>query len=253
MKTIITIALLLAACGGQDFNNQEGVAGASDGPEPVLVAGSVNPGAGGSEASGGSGATVDSQNGGSAVTPATGGSSASSGGESMAGSEATPGGKSGTGGANNPGTAGAGDSAGAPGPAAGSGGTTPTCQPKSWEEACAGLTCGKADSGCDSEYVCGSCSGITECVEGQCQITCETAGLECGEHHGPEADLSCGECSQGQDCGVVAAGKCSTCKAVGQSPAVCPSSMVLWRSCGEAPVADCWHPPDADPFVWCCL
>ena len=256
MKNILGLflALLLLACGaGQDFSHQGGAAGAEFGPVTAGAAahemplGSVNPGAGGS-AEGGSRAAEDPHNGGgSAVTPATGGGPTSSGGQSTAGSPAAPGGEGGTGG-----TGGELVAAGVAGsPAAGSGGTGSTCTPQSWDAACAGRSCGKAPTGCGDDYVCGTCAGQTECVEGACGVTCESAELECGQH--PQHELDCGECPDGQQCGVVGVGKCSTCKEIGPNAAICPGPSKLWRTCGSAPVADCWHPPDAGAFDWCCL
>jgi hypothetical protein len=141
---------------------------------------------------------------------------------------------------------------GSGGAAAGAAGSAPVCVPKSFAAACGARACGKAADGCGAEYGCGTCPGLTECTDaGVCATTCHALALECGSH--PAHELECGSCPDGQDCGVVGVGKCSTCAEAPNAGGVCPAARPhLWKPCGGAPEPECRKPYDQDPSWWCC-
>lgn len=237
------VALLLTACGGTDSSPSAGRAGAAQGGTRALpTAGEPGAGGGTHDAAGtpaAAGATLAEGGGfGGSALSARGGSEAGSGQES-----------GGTGGAS-----GASSAGGSASGAAGAGGSmVDPCEPKTWEQACAGRTCGKAFDGCGEEYGCGSCTGLTECVEGTCQTTCAVLEYECGTYPG----LSCGECDEGQDCGVVGTAKCSTCEHAKDFDYICSAATTrprLLKPCSEerAEAQDCRRPFNQDPTWWCC-
>lgn len=257
MKKLITLMLFAVGCGGTAGNVTE----FGDDPELRSVGGLA---VAGSFASGGSstpagGAPSMSEPGGSAgasagETQAEAGRGGSEVAPSMAGASSGGVAADGGAGAGAPSSAGTGGNATAGTGTAGTGPGTaggPTCTPKSWDQACAGRSCGKVPNGCGGEHRCGSCPGLTECnAVGTCGPSCDALALECGTH--PGYDLDCGSCGAGQDCGVVGVGKCSTC-AEAANPGVCPSAFPhLWKACGEAPAATCRKPFDQDPSWWCC-
>ncbi len=237
LARVAVVALILLGCGGTDLASFSATPGAQGGVGPLPTAGALSSGGDQSEAG---------------AAPAAGGASF---GCSARGGCGTPAGASGDsgnagsvmdqGGAPAAGTGGT--SSGTAGAAGGS--TVDPCELKSWDNACAGRICGKVPDGCGAEYGCGSCTGLTECIDGACMVTCATAELECGTYPG----LSCGECDEGQDCGVVAVGKCSTCQQAPDPGGVCNVARPrLMKPCGDLSKQDCRRPFNQDPTWWCC-
>jgi hypothetical protein len=70
-----------------------------------------------------------------------------------------------------------------------------TCTPKT----CASLNtmCGPSSDGCGGTLECGTCSGSSRCVSGQCEVdVCAQAGAVCGSI----GTKSCGTCANGSTC-----------------------------------------------------
>ncbi len=241
----LAVLLALGCSGAGEQTEAQSVGGASALPVSPTPTASATSGASGSGPSAGGGMTD------SGPPSQAGGSTA--GAAELGGSVGIEAGSPSSGGAPEAGAPSAGHG-GSGGSAAGAGaaGSAPTCAPKSWEAACAGRSCGKADDGCGSLYACGSCAGLTECTSaGVCAATCHALALECGSH--PAEGLECGSCPAGDECGVVGVGKCSTCEQSPSSGGICPSAFPnLWKPCGAPPSAECRRPYNQDPSWWCC-
>jgi hypothetical protein len=74
------------------------------------------------------------------------------------------------------------------------------CTPMSCDDL--GIMCGVADNGCGRRIGCGMCDAPAECVEGQCEIVCDTDPHEANETRGTATNL--GSREEDDDPAVVA-------------------------------------------------
>lgn len=241
---LLLLLPLLVACGGgteTGLVTAPETAGAPDSPLPTAGAAS----SGGSESSSAGAASE-------AGAPSAGGTGFSCAASGGCGTPETGGG-GGDGGTRMV-TGGASSGAGSPPTQAGGGAggsMVDPCEPVPWEAACAGNACGPASDGCGNLYGCGSCPGLSECVEGSCKATCAVLQLECGAY--PAQGLDCGDCDAGEDCGVVGTGKCSACVEAVDFGGVCNAARPhLMKPCGDMTAQDCRRPFNQDLTWWCC-